>query len=254
MKLLKKQNLKNLFISILCAVILSSCATNKLDKEKEYSNAEQIYTEAVAEINKKNYKEALDLFDRIEREFPYSPWSTKGILMYSYLQYLQSNYAGSIASLERFVQLHPAHENIDYAYYLLALNYYDQINHSSRDQEPTYKALDALEELIAKFPDSAYAKDARVKIDLVYDHLAGQEMEIGRYYLFKNQHLAAINRFNKVVENYSKTIHVYEALYRLVEIYYNLGMIDDAKKYAAILGHNFPNSTWYHRAHKIIAK
>lgn len=240
------------YIVFLALFAFTACVKNNLQQDKLYNSAEEVYTLAVKEINDKNYSKATELFEDLEKEFPYSPWSIKGQLMYSYIKYSQMQYPSAVLSLEKFIQLYPLHENADYAYYLIGMCYYDQINVSGRDQEMTVKAKNALEDVIAKFPDSAYAKDAKVKLDLTIDHLAAHEMEIGRFYITKNLRLAALTRFNNVFENYSKTVYVAEALYRLTEIYYSMGAIDEAQKYAAILGHNFPNNPWYHKAYGLI--
>ncbi|MBN9543155.1 MAG: outer membrane protein assembly factor BamD [Alphaproteobacteria bacterium] len=239
-------------LAIIFSIFLISCQTNKNNQDKIYDSAEEVYSLAVKEINSKNFEKATELFEDLEKEFPYSPWSIKGQLMYSYIKYLQQQYPSAILSLEKFLQLYPLHENADYAYYLIAMCYYDQINVAGRDQETTVKAKNALEDIIHRFPDSKYAKDAKAKLDLTEAHLAAHEMQVGRFYLNKNLRIAALNRFNAVVENYSKTSYVAEALYRLTEIYYSMGAVDEAKKYAAILGHNYPNDPWYHKAYSIL--
>jgi outer membrane protein assembly factor BamD len=166
-------------------------------------------------------------------------------LMRGYAEYLENNYTGSIGTLDRFIQLHPTHRDIGYAYYLRSLDYYEQIADISRDQRATTQAMAALQEVVNRFPDSAYARDARLKIDLCRDHLAGKEMEIGRYYEKQHLYAAAIGRYQTVVDNYQTTNHVAEALQRLTEIYLLLGMTESARRTAAVLGHNYPGSPWY---------
>ena len=165
--------------------------------------------------------------------------------MQGYAQYLQQNYTDAIGTLDRFIQLHPAHRDIAYAYYLRALCYYEQIADIQRDQKGTQEAMAALQEVVNRFPDSAYARDARLKIDLCRDHLAGKEMEIGRFYESQHLYAAAIGRFQRVVDDYQTTNHVAEALDRLTEIYLKLGLPDEARRTAAVLGYNYPGSRWY---------
>jgi outer membrane protein assembly factor BamD len=206
---------------------------------------ETLYSNGVDALNAHNYKSAVTQFDNVEQYYPYSTWSANAQLMHGYAEYLQSDYTQAIGSLDRFIQLHPAHRDIAYAYYLRALCFYEQISDIQRDQKGTSLAMDALQEVVTRFPDSAYARDARLKIDLCRDHLAGKEMEIGRWY--ENQHLyaAAIGRFQRVVADFQTTNHVPEALHRLTEIYLKLGMVDEARRTAAVLGHNYPGSVWY---------
>jgi outer membrane protein assembly factor BamD len=166
--------------------------------------------------------------------------------------YQRNEYDDAIVALDRFIQLHPSNRDTPYAYYLKALSYYEQISDVERDQKMTESALKTLEELIARYPDSKYARDAKVKLDLTYDHLAGKTMEIGRYYLRRGYYLAAVNRFKSVVDNYQTTTHVPEALHRLVEAYLALGLEEEARKSAAVLGHNFPGSEWYIDSYELV--
>ena len=206
---------------------------------------EQLYSNGVDALNAKRYQLAVTQFDNVEQYYPYSSWSVNAQLMHGYAEYLQNHYSDAIPVLDRFIQLHPTNRDIAYAYYLRALSYYEQIADIQRDQKSTELAMAALQEVVNRFPDSAYARDSRLKIDLCRDHLAGKEMEIGRWY--ENQHLytAAIGRFQRVVDDYQTTNHVPEALHRLTEIYLLLGLTDQAKVTAAVLGHNFPGSRWY---------
>ncbi len=206
---------------------------------------ETLYGHGVDALTSKRYSQAVTEFDNVERYYPYSNFAVNAQLMQGYSEYLENDYTSSIATLDRFIQLHPAHRDIAYAYYLRALDYYEQIADVARDQKGTSDAMDALQEVVNRFPDSAYGRDARLKIDLGRDHLAGKEMAIGRYY--ENQHLytAAIGRFQRVIDDYQTTNHVPEALHRLTEIYLILGLPDQAKRTAAVLGHNYPGSPWY---------
>ena len=207
--------------------------------------AEILYNRGVDALNGKRYVVAVQQFDLVEQTYPYSSWAVNAQLMQGYAEYLQSKYTPAIGTLDRFIQLHPAHRDIAYAYYLRALSFYEQIADVQRDQRATQEAIGALQEVVNRFPDSAYGRDARLKIDLGRDHLAGKEMEIGRYYLTQKLYGAAIGRFQRVVDEYQTTNHTAEALHRLTEIYLTLGLTDQARKTAAVLGHNYPGSEWY---------
>ena len=206
---------------------------------------EVLYNRGVDAITAKRYGTAAGQFDQVEQNYPYSSWAVNAQLMQGYAEYLQSKYTPAIGTLDRFIQLHPAHRDISYAYYLRALAHYEQIADVQRDQRATQEAMGALQEVVNRFPESAYGRDAKLKIDLARDHLAGKEMEIGRYYLNQKLYTAAINRFQRVVEDYQTTNHAAEALHRLTEIYLLLGLTDQARKTAAVLGHNYPGSEWY---------
>ncbi len=206
---------------------------------------EELYNHGVDAMNAKNYSEAVTQFDNVEQYYPYSSWAVNAQLMQGYSEYLQSHYTDAIGTLDRFIQLHPSHHEIAYAYYLRALCFYEQIADVSRDQKGTSEAMAALQEVVNRFPDSAYGRDARLKIDLARDHLAGKEMAIGRWYEDQHLYTAAIGRFERVVEDYQTTNHVPEALHRLTEIYLKLGLPDQARKTAAVLGYNYPGSVWY---------
>jgi outer membrane protein assembly factor BamD len=207
--------------------------------------AEALYNRGVDALTARRYNVAATQFDLVEQNYPYSSWAVNAQLMQGYAEYLQSKYTQAIATLDRFIQLHPAHRDISYAYYLRALSFYEQIADVQRDQRATQEAMGALQEVVNRFPDSAYGRDAKLKIDLARDHLAGKEMEVGRYYLKQKLYTAAINRFQRVVEDYQTTNHAAEALHRMTEIYLLLGLTDQAKKTAAVLGHNYPGSEWY---------
>jgi outer membrane protein assembly factor BamD len=223
---------------------LAACSSTEEEPYVERP-VERIYQEAATEIDQENYTRAAELFDEVERQHPYSQWATRAQLMAAYAHYQALEYDDAIIALDRFIQLHPGSEDTAYAYYLKALSYYEQISDVTRDQKMTELALNSLGEVARRFPDTGYARDARLKIDLTNDHLAGKEMEIGRYYLTQRHYNAAIGRFRNVVEQYQTTSHVPEALHRLTEAYLALGVIDEAKAAAAVLGHNFPGSEWY---------
>jgi outer membrane protein assembly factor BamD len=206
---------------------------------------EELYNNGADALNAKRYQAAALMFDLVEQTYPYSSWAVSAQLMQGYTFYLQNKYVEAIGALDRFIQLHPAHRDIAYAYYLRALCFYEQIADVQRDQKATQEAITALQEVVNRFPDSAYARDARLKIDLGRDHLAGQEMSIGRWYETQNLYAAAIGRFQRVVDMYQTTNHVPEALHRLTEIYLLLGLREQAKRTASVLGHNYPGSEWY---------
>lgn len=208
-------------------------------------SAEDLYNRGADAMAQQRYSTAASQFDLVEQTYPYSSWAVSAQLMQGYAHYLQGHYTEAIATLDRFIQLHPAHRDIAYAYYLRALCYYEQIADVRRDQKDTRQAIAALQEVINRFPDSAYARDAKLKIDLGRDHLAGHEMEIGRWYQDQHLYAAAIGRFQTVVNDYQTTNHVAEALHRLVEIYLVLGLPDQARRTAAVLGYNYPGSPWY---------
>ena len=245
-----------------CAVLalpLGACAT--LDSLNPWSDStpdvvetkedaaalpvEELYNRGVDALNRQNYAVAVTQFDLVEQNHPYSSWAVNAQLMQGYAEYLRNHYTDAIGVLDRFIQLHPTHRDIAYAYYLRALCYYEQIADISRDQKGTQEALGALQDVVNRFPDSAYGRDARLKIDLARDHLAGKEMEVGRFYQHQHLYTAAIGRFQRVVDDYQTTNHAPEALHRLTEIYLALGLVDQARRTAAVLGYNYPGSPWY---------
>jgi outer membrane protein assembly factor BamD len=206
---------------------------------------EELYNRGVDALSAHNYRTAASQFDLVEQNYPYSTWAVNAQLMQGYAEYLQNKYTDAIGTLDRFIQLHPAHRDTAYAYYLRALCYYEQIADIQRDQKGTQEALGALQEVVNRYPDSAFARDARLKIDLARDHLAGKEMEVGRWYEKQRLYAAALGRFQRVVDDFQTTNHVPEALHRLTEIYLILGLTDEARRTAAVLGHNYPGSEWY---------
>jgi len=206
---------------------------------------EELYNNGVDALNQKRYATAVSQFDAVEQNYPYSSWAVNAQLMHGYAEYLQNHYTEAIGALDRFIQLHPTSPNASYAYYLRGLSFYEQIADIQRDQKGTQQAMVALQDVVNRFPESAYARDARLKIDLCRDHMAGKEMEIGRFYEQQKLYTAAIGRFQRVVDEYQTTNHAPEALHRLTEIYLSLGMTDEAKRTAAVLGHNYPGSPWY---------
>lgn len=206
---------------------------------------EELYNNGIDALNQKRYATAVTQFDAVEQNYPYSSWAVNAQLMHGYAEYLQNHYTEAIGSLDRYIQLHPTSSNASYAYYLRGLSFYEQIADIQRDQKGTEQAMVALQDVVNRFPESAYARDARLKIDLCRDHLAGKEMEIGRYYEQQKLYVAAIGRFQRVIDDYQTTNHAPEALHRLTEIYLLLGLTGQAQRTAAVLGHNYPGSRWY---------
>ncbi|GAB3449792.1 outer membrane protein assembly factor BamD [Insolitispirillum peregrinum] len=235
---------------LLGVALLAGCSG---DKKEEYVERPvgDLYNEAMDRLQKEDYKEAAKSFDEVERQHPYSRWASKAQLMAAYAYYEDTKFDDAIIALDRFIQLHPGNADAPYAYYLKALCYYEQISDVGRDQKMTKLAMQSLEEVITRFPNTTYARDARLKIDLTRDHLAGKEMEVGRWYLRNKQYLAAINRFKVVVDGYQQTTHIPEALYRLVEAYTLVGLKGEARRIAAVLGHNYPGSRWYQDAYEV---
>jgi outer membrane protein assembly factor BamD len=225
-------------------------------RENRYADVspETLYANGMAELRARRFQQAVEIFDAIEREHPYSTWATNAKLMTAYAEYQRNRYTEALGALDRFIQLHPAHRDIAYAYYLRALSQYEQINDAQRDQRQTEIALAALQEVVNRFPDTAYARDARLKIDLARDHLAGREMHIGRYYQRQGLLGAAIGRYRRVVDEYQTTNHVPEALHRLTEIYLSLGLTEEARRTASVLGHNFPGNVWYQDSYALLVE
>jgi outer membrane protein assembly factor BamD len=215
---------------------------------------DDLYNQAMDQMVEKRYSEAAKTFEAVESQHPYSVWATKSQLMSAYAYYEDSDYGQAIIEADRFIQLHPGNRDVVYAYYLKAISYYVQIVDVGRDQKTTELALKAFEDVIRRFPDSKYARDARLKLDFIRDHLAGKEMEIGRFYLKRGDYLAAMNRFKRVVDDYQTTTDVPEALERLIECDLALGLIGEAKRNAAVLGYNYPGSKWYKDGYELVTK
>jgi outer membrane protein assembly factor BamD len=240
-------------LPLLTVFVLVSCSSNDKNKDEiEAQPVETLYNKADEAMKAENYKEATKYFEEVERQHPYSQWSTRSQMMGAYASYLDQRYDDAIAALDRYIELHPGAEDVDYAFYLKAMCFYEQITDVARDQQMTKNALESLETLIGRFPESKYARDATLKRDLTLDHLAGKEMEIGRYYLHRGEVNAAINRFRAVISQYQTTTHTPEALHRLVEAYLTLGLREEAVQVAAVLGHNYPGSTWYARTYDLL--
>lgn len=235
--------LRNLWGVGLMAILVAGCAKDKDTYEEK--PAEELYNKALVLLEDKEYSKAATAFDEVERQHPYSNWAIQSQLMSAYAYYEAQKYERAIAAVESFIQLHPAHPDAAYAHYMQGLCYFEQIADAARDQTVTELALDAFAELIRRFPDSMYAKDARLRIDLLKNNLAAREMDVGRYYQRRSVPAAALNRFRTVVTKYQTTSHTPEALHRLVEVNLALGLVNEARETAAVLAHNFPNSPWY---------
>ena len=233
------------------AAAVASCSGAKDDVYVERPVG-ALYNEAVDKLLAEDFQAAAKLFDEVERQHPYSVWATKAQLMSAYSRYQGADFDEAIVGLDRFIQLHPGNRDVAYAYYLKALSYYEQISDVSRDQEITDLARTALREVSRRFPESRYARSARLKLDLTNDHLAAKEMVVGRYYLKRRHYLAAINRFRVVADKFQTTTHVPESLHRLTEAYLALGLDDEARRTTAILGHNYPGSDWYRDSYALV--
>lgn len=222
--------------------LLTACGADKL----AYRDLEvdQLYIEAQKYMDAGQYQTAAVAFDEVERQHPYSVWARRAQLMTSYSHYMANNYEAAILSSGRFLTLHPGNKDAAYARYIVAQSFYEQIADVRRDQNNTEQALAAFRDIVRLHPDSDYAKDARVKIELTLDHLAGKEMEIGRFYQTTGEFFAAIGRFNSVVHNFQSTSHTPEALHRITEAYLALGIVFEAEKTAAVLALNYPESDW----------
>jgi outer membrane protein assembly factor BamD len=224
----------------------------KVDLAVEERPVELLYSTGARRLDARKWNEAIKYFDEVEREHPYSEWSRRSILMSAFAQYEANNYADAVAASDRFIALYPGNASAAYAYYLKAICYFEQITDVGRDQAATEQALNNLREVVRRFPQSQYATDARLKVDMVQDQLAGKEMSVGRYYLKNGEQLAAISRFKNVIDRYQTTSHTPEALYRLVASYLALGLTDEATRDGAVLGFNYPGDRWYGDAYALL--
>jgi outer membrane protein assembly factor BamD len=235
-------------------IVLSFAACSSDDEILPDKPVEELYTSASDKMDKKEYKAAAKDFEEVERQHPYSQWATRAQLMAAYAYYQSMDYDKAIDTLDQFIQTHPGNNNIAYAYYMRALCFYERLADVRRDQSNAQNAIKGLQDVISRFPETVYARDATLKIALVSDHLAGAEMEVGRNYLKQKLYTAAVGRFRTVVDKYQTTSHVPEALHRLVECYVALGITGEAKATAAVLGHNFPGSPWYQDSYNLLVQ
>ena len=233
--------------------ILQNCTDSKLlTPETEGEKLQILYSEAMDKVKNKDFVDAAVLFEDIERQYPYSKWSNQAQLMTAFCYYRSQLYDESLDAIERFIALYPGSKKISYAYYLKALNYFEQIKDIERDQSMTEKSKSSFYEVVNKFPDSEFVDDSLDKIDIINDRLAAKEIEIARYYQFNNQWISAINRYNKILDKYDTSVYTAESLHRLVEIYFSLGLYEEAKRYASTLGYNFPDSDWYTKSYELV--
>jgi outer membrane protein assembly factor BamD len=245
-----------LLLAAVAVLPVVGCARGKGVKDTAYvaRDVSSLYTAAKRSMDKGDYEQAAKLFDEVERQHPYSAWARRAQLMSAFNYYLARKYTDAINSAQRFVTIHPGNAEAPYAQYLIAMSYYQQIDDVNRDQSNTQQASSAFEDLIRRYPDTRYAADARIKLDLIKDHLAGKEMEVGRFYQRSGQWLAATYRFRTVIDQYQTTSGTPEALERLVECYLALGMPEEAQKAGAVLGRNYPESYWYKQSLRLLGR
>ena len=244
------------------ALLLSGCSlfgsddpTNDLNKDAaQYQERpiDQIYDNAWKQINKGNWDQAAAQFNEVDRQHPYSVWARRAQLMAAFCYYQSNKYDDAVSTADQYISLHPGSQEVAYAFYLKAISLYEQIVDVGRDQSKTQGALVALQDVVQRFPDTEYARDATLKIDLTQDHLAGKEMEVGRYYLQRGNYIGSINRFRVVIDQYQTTPQIAEALERLTESYYSLGLDSEAQTAAAVLGANYPGTVWYQDSFNIL--
>ncbi|MDX2102145.1 MAG: outer membrane protein assembly factor BamD [Alphaproteobacteria bacterium] len=239
-------------LSLAGLLVVAGCSSSSETDSFVEAPVEVLYNQATDALLAERYVEAARLFNEVERQHPYSVWATRAQLMAAYANYARDRHDEAIAALDRFIQLNPGNRDVGYAYYLRALAYYEQIVDVGRDQANTLSAMAAFEDVIRRFPDSTYARDARVRMDLIRDHLAGKEMEVGRFYQRRGQCTASMNRYRRVIEQFQTTSHVPEALHRLVECSLQMGLREEARMVAAVLGHNFPGSPWYAESYLLL--
>lgn len=238
-------------VLVALAIGIGGCQSDEKDEYVERP-VDELYNDAMDRMEEGDHRQAAKVFDEVERQHPYSPWATRAQLMAGFAHYQANQYDEAIVAIDRFIELHPAHPDVPYALYLKGLCYYERISTVDRDQEMTERARESFDELITRYPNSEYARAAKVKMELAIDNLAGKEMVVGRFYLKQRNYLAAINRFKRVVDAYQGTTHVPEALLRMTEAYVALGLRDEARKTAAVLGHNYPESEWYADAYALV--
>jgi outer membrane protein assembly factor BamD len=254
--MLKLNRPSALLLAAFAMLPLVGCAHSKNRKDTAYvaRDVSSLYTAAKRAMDQGDYEQSAKLFDEVERQHPYSVWARRAQLMSAFNYYLARKYPDAVNSAQRFVTIHPGNAEAPYAQYLIGMSYYQQIDDVTRDQTNTQQASDAFNDLVRRYPDTRYAADARIKLDLIKDHLAGKEMEIGRFYQRSGQWLAATYRFRSVVDQYQTTSGTPEALERLVECYLALGMPEEAQKAAAVLGRNYPETYWYRQSLTLLAR
>lgn len=244
-------------LAVACTLLLASCSTSEVtsaDFVDDIKPADVLYNQALANMDSGDLKEASVRLTELDQQHPYSEYSRKSLILSTFINYRQAKYADAIGTGKRFIQLYPGHKDTAYAQYLIGMSYFRRMPHITRDQTVTGNAYNAMNSVVQNYPDSEYVEDAKTKMRITLDQLAGKEMLVGRYYQERREFLGAINRFRKVVERMQTTRHVEEALARLVECYYSLGLAGEAQTAAAILGHNFPESQWYKDSYALLQK
>jgi outer membrane protein assembly factor BamD len=252
--LLRISTARPLIVAVILAIAVSGCAGKRHKPKLAYEErpVELLYSAGANRMDRGLWSQSVDYFQEVERQHPYSEWSRRAILMQAYAHYQANNYTEAVADADRFISLYPGNAAAAYAHYLKAICYFEQIVDVGRDQAATGQALDNLREVTQRYPRTEYAQDARLKIDMVNDQLAGKEMTVGRYYLRQGDTLAAIGRFRTVIDRYQTTSHTPEALYRLVEAYLTMGLLEEAKRNGAVLGFNYPGDRWYGAAYRLL--
>ena len=251
------KNFIKILLLIFCVVLISCSKGEKISVIEEVDIESQMieaFREGHEELNKGDVLYAAKKFNEAELLYPQSAWAPKAALMAAYSYYSQSYYGDTIYELERYLKTYPKHENIDYAHFMLAMCYYETVVDEKRDLEPLLKAKKQFIFVMDNYPTTDFAMDSKYKLDLIYDRLAGKEMFIGNHYLKKRKWIPAINRYKKVIEDYNTTVYVEEALHRLVEIHYKIGLAEESKKYAKVLGYNYQSSEWYKKSYKVFNK
>lgn len=239
------------------SLFLSACMSSEKDIDlstyvEQTEPADVLYNQGLANLNAGRLQEASRKFDAVDRQHPYSEWARKSMVMGAFADYRQGNYDEAIGSAKRYLTLYPSTDDAAYAQYIIGLSYYRQIKDVTQDQKEARQTVQTMQDLVTRWPTSEYVDDAKEKIRFANDQLAGKEMQIGRYYLERREYIAAVKRFRTVVENYSNTRHIEEALARLTESYYAMGLTSEAQTAAAVLGTNYPDSPWYKDSYKLL--
>ncbi len=252
----RKPTLPLIMSAVALPLVLAGCQGEKdLDLStyvETIEPADALYNQGLANLNAGRLKEAAAKFEAVDRQHPYSEFGRKALLMSTFTNYRQGRYSEAVNSGQRYVTLYPTSDDAAYAQYLVGLSYFRQIKEVTQDQSEARKTIEAMNQVVERWPDSEYVEDAQEKIRFARDQLAGKEMQIGRYYLERREYIAAIRRFRGVVENYSNTRHVEEALARLAEAYFAMGIAPEAQTATAVLGHNFPESKWYKSSYQLL--
>ncbi|MBS56361.1 MAG: outer membrane protein assembly factor BamD [Rickettsiales bacterium] len=246
--------IKKISITLIIMLFLISCSSNKETKDTVSINSspEILYIEAMAIFKNNDFEGALIKFKEIESKYPLSNEAVQSQIMSGFIDYLSMEYESAIFKYNRVIQKYPSHKNIDYVFYIKAMCYFEQISHEELDSNNNMEALENFEQVILRFPESDYAKDSKLKIILVKENIAAKHMDVGRFYMKNDKYIAAMNRFKIVIEEFAQTKFTPEALFRLVEIYYKLGMIEEANKTAAVIAYNYPDSKWYQYSYNIL--